>query len=292
MQESLSSSTKTVFYIAGPTASGKSAYALALAQEKNGIIINADSMQVYESLDIITARPSPQDLKKCPHKLYGHIKDPNDPYDVAKWRMDALNGIDQAFHEGKTPLIVGGTGLYAKALFEGLSEIPDVDPDIRTKVRNLPHDDLHKMLAEKDPEAALALKTNDVQRRTRALEVVLSSGQTLKHWQHQKGTPLAYPSYKILMNPPREICISQAEKRLRYMFDNGAIEEVEALMSIGIHDASPLYKAVGVREIGAYLRGEISLEKAFELSLIATRQYIKRQQTWFKNQMDFDEVLL
>ncbi len=284
-----------LIYIAGPTASGKSAHALEQALNNNGILINADSMQVYASLQLLTARPHGEVLTKAPHRLYGHIQDPNEHYSVARWRHEVIIEIEKALLQKKKPIIVGGTGLYAKALFEGLSPVPEITPQIREDLRGRSLDSdgldsLYQELSQKDPRAHRILKSNDTQRIVRALEVALSTGKTLAHWQSQPATPLPYSVHKILLNPDRAMVVARAEKRLREMFKEGAIEEVQHLLTQCIQKDVPLYKAVGVREIKAYIEGNLTKEEAFERSLITTRQYIKRQQTWFRHQMIFDDV--
>ena len=287
---------KNVIIIAGPTASGKSSLAMEKAVQNHGVIINADSMQVYQSLRLLTARPSDDDLQNVPHKLYGIIQDPNEAQSVAAWRPLAVKEIELCFEQGQTPFIVGGTGLYLKALIEGLSSVPEPDHAIRKDLRDQAKTqdgryEIYKELQALDPEIAKKLDPGNTQRVVRALEVIKSTGKSLLYWQAQPSVPLPYRCHKILINPPREDVVAKAEQRLRHMFDHGAIDEVKALMDQGIYPDSPLIKAVGVREISAYLQGELSIEDAFDLALIATRQYIKRQQTWFKHQMTFDETL-
>lgn len=285
---------KKVIIVGGPTASGKSRFALQYARDHNGVIINADSMQLYASLSVVTARPTAQDMATVPHALYGVIQNPNEAQSVAKWHALAMKTIKSAFENGRVPIVVGGTGLYLKALLEGLSPVPDINPAIRSHYRQLADTvqndiELYDMLRIHDPDIAQILKPNDKQRIIRALEVFESTGKSLLYWQAQKGNPLPFPTHMILINPPRERLIQNAEKRLRDMFDQGAIEEVKTLLEAGISNESPLFKAVGVREIKAYLKGEITLVEAMDKSLIATRQYIKRQQTWFAHQMKFDD---
>lgn len=278
---------KIVHIVVGPTASGKSSKALERAQTLDGVIINADSMQVYGALKVLTARPSLEDLKQAPHVLYGHIANPNEPYSVAQWRREALAEIDRAFKRDKAPLIVGGTGLYIKALLEGLNEIPDIAPSIRAdfRARAQGGENLYTELQHLDPQAAQRLKPADTQRIVRALEVLVSTGKSLKYWQNQRTDPLPYETDITYINPPRETVVAHARKRLEQMFKGGAIQEVESLLSKGLTPESLLRKAVGVREIEAYLAGDLTYEEALEKAFIATRQYIKRQQTWFNRQL-------
>jgi len=287
---------KIVYIVVGPTASGKSGLAFDLAEYLNGVVINADSLQVYETLSLLTARPTPEDLKHVPHALYGLVQDPHETYSVARWHADALCEIEKAFKENKTPILVGGTGLYIKALLEGLNEVPEVDPLIRTQLRERSLlqggiQILYKDLQQQDSEGAARLKPNDTQRIIRALEVVLSTGKPLHEWQSKKSTPLAYEHKVIYINPSREEVVVRAKKRLEIMFEEGAIEEVKALLDQDISSECTLRKAVGVREIEAYLSGNFTKEEAFEKSFIATRQYIKRQQTWFNRQLKADRVI-
>ncbi len=285
-----------VYIIVGPTASGKSGLAVALAQHLEGVVINADSMQVYESLSIVTARPSKEDRSKIPHRLYGIVSDPNDSYSVARWREAAVQEIEKAFQIGKEPIIVGGTGLYIKALLEGLTNIPESDPQMRETLRQQAQSpegiqELYESLKQKDHVAAGHLKATDAQRIVRALEVVMTTGKPLHEWQAIPTIPLPYKTKVIYLNPPREEVVVRSQKRLERMFKDGAIEEVRALLKSGLYDQSPLRKAVGVREINSYLKGELTLKKALEKSFIATRQYIKRQQTWFNHQLKPDIIL-
>ncbi len=287
---------QTVYIIAGPTASGKSGLGLALAQHLGGVVINADSMQVYGSLEILTARPSAADMALLPHHLYGFINDPNEAFSVAKWREAALGKIEEAFVANNVPVVVGGTGLYLKALLEGLTEIPETDPKIRESLRQKSETSkglltLYDTLMIEDPVAHERLKPNDAQRIVRALEVVRSTGKPLHEWQSMPSTPLPYNTKIILLNPSRNDVVARSQKRLKKMFQEGAIKEVEALLEEGVKEDNPLKKAVGVREIEAYLQGNSSLEQALEKSFIATRQYIKRQQTWFTHQLKPDIIL-
>lgn len=284
-----------IIVIIGPTACGKSAFALDMAKSRNGVIINADSAQVYKSLQVLTDRPENSTIDGIKHELYGFIEDPNQSCNAAFWLENATAKIKNANAIGKTPIIVGGTGLYIKALLDGIVEIPDIDPEIRDRLRAQLKsdgvDNLYQELQIKDPIGAGNLHINDAQRIVRALEVVLSTGKPLHQWHSKKSNNNSGDSYTpfvIYINPPREEVVAKAKSRLEEMFNSGAIAEVKTLLDQGIDTDSPIYKAIGVREIQSYLEGEITLEQALEKAFIATRQYIKRQQTWFNNQIKPD----
>ncbi len=287
---------KVVYIIVGPTAGGKSGLALDLAEHLNGVVINADSLQVYDSLSLLTARPVSEDLKRVPHALYGVLQDPQEAYSVARWHADVLVEIENNFAENKASILVGGTGFYIKALLEGLNDVPEIDPSIRAQLREkslLPEgrEHLYKELQRQDPEGAERLKPGDTQRIIRALEVVLSTGKSLSFWQSNKPIPFAYDHKVIYINPTREEVVFRAKKRLETIFDQGGVDEVKALLGQNISPECTLKKAVGVREIEEYLAGKTTKQEALEKSFIATRQYIKRQQTWFNRQLKADIVI-
>lgn len=275
---------KRVLLIAGPTASGKSALALQLAREDGGIIINADAMQVYRELQILTARPSLEDESQIPHRLYGHVSG-TEAYSVARWLEDVAPEISDATAAGVPAIIVGGTGLYFKALEQGLADVPPIPEDIREKWRSFTGD-LQAELLARDPLAATALKAGDRQRLVRALEVLESTGKPLRTWQReaQRTSPLVgYEVERVFLNVPRETLYARAEARFDWMLQHGAIDEVRRIMSIS--PELPMARAIGVAEIRGYLLGEQSLEEAAQAARTATRQYIKRQLTWWRNQM-------
>lgn len=279
-------SEKRAVLIAGPTASGKSALAIALAHEQGGVILNADAMQVYRDLRIITARPSEEDEAQVPHRLYGHVGGAS-PYSVARWLADATAEIDAVWRSGRVPVIVGGTGLYFKALEQGLADIPLISPDITEKWRAA-KGDLHAELAKRDKGAAARLNPNDRQRIIRALEVFEGTGKPLDHWQRaaQSQAPMAGVSaQRIFLNPDRKTLHARADERFVRMVKEGGMEEVKALLAQGIEAKMPVMKAIGVKQIGAYLSGTIPLEEAISTGQAATRQYIKRQLTWWRHQM-------
>lgn len=281
--------------IAGPTASGKSAFAVRYVGEhglgNNAVIFNADSMQVYTHLQILTARPSVAQMAQVPHLLYGH-RDPAQPYSVAAWLKEVAPLLDKVHGEGKTVIFVGGTGLYFKGLTEGLSWVPQLDEAIRQKWRNYSDSrSLHGELEKRDGAAALKLRPSDHQRIIRALEVIDSTGKSILDWQNQdKGSALIGPGglKKILLMPERSLLHQRINGRFDRMVEEGALSEVEAFMKHKFDASMPAMKAIGVRQISAHLGGELSLEEAIEKSKAATRQYAKRQSTWFNNQFGDD----
>jgi tRNA dimethylallyltransferase len=275
--------SKSVLLIAGPTASGKSAFALKLAKERDGVIINADALQVYGELRILSARPGEAELEFAPHRLYGHVPGLA-PYSVAAWLADAKREIEAAWTAGKLPLVTGGTGLYFMALEQGLAEVPPIAPEIREKWRNFTGD-LHGELSRRDPESAVQLKPNDRQRLSRALEVLEGTGKPLSHWQRRAQSQAflkEVPIERHLMNVPRDALYARADARFDQMIAAGAVDEVRPL--VNYDSALPVMKAIGVPELVRHLRGELSLEGAVALAKTATRQYIKRQFTWWRGQ--------
>jgi tRNA dimethylallyltransferase len=276
--------------IAGPTASGKSALAVKFAQFHNGEILNADSMQVYDILDVVTARPSATELAAAPHHLYGHIA-PGSDYSTGHWLKDVQLALDDIRARGKLPIFVGGTGLYFKALNGGLSNIPKTPDSIRDKWRTKLATDgiepLFEQLKIWDPHTAQDLKPADKQRITRALEVFETTGQSIRSFYSNQGAPLltAQRSKNIILMPERPILHERIANRFHKMMDLGAVEEVQKMLELNIDPTHTSMKAIGVREITRYLKGEIDKDAAIELSIIATRQYAKRQSTWFRNQL-------
>ncbi|MCL7996931.1 tRNA (adenosine(37)-N6)-dimethylallyltransferase MiaA [Brucella sp. 21LCYQ03] len=287
----MSEAAKDAILIAGPTASGKSALALHLAKKTGGFIVNTDSMQVYDVLDLLSARPQSDELREAEHYLYGHVA-PSVSYSTGKWFADVEALLSRADLKGRTPIFVGGTGLYFRALLGGLSQMPEVPGDFRDYWRNKMSEDgaeaLHRLLAERDPEIAVTLRPTDSQRIVRALEVFEGTGKSLLHWQKNTGTALVddVTANKIILLPDRQWLGERIAQRFNLMWDHGALEEVHALMALDLDPALPALKAIGVREISAFFAGEMTREEAIELSVIATRQYAKRQSTWFRNQLD------
>jgi tRNA dimethylallyltransferase len=276
--------------IAGPTASGKSALALKLARERDGVIINADSMQVYADLSVLTARPSSDDLNQAAHVMYGFVAS-SDAYSVGRWLVDAAAAIHAARAGGQTPIIVGGTGLYFLALLEGLSPIPEIPADIRRRWRDaamqLGPGDLHRQLAERDAETAVRLAPGDTQRLTRALEVFDATGRSLSDWQRQPGVPVldVAATERLVVLPPRDVLHARANQRFDVMMGDGALDEVGALAALGLSPELPVMRALGVRPLLDLLAGNLVREFATEQAKAETRQYQKRQLTWIKRQM-------
>ena len=285
-----------IILIAGPTASGKSALALALAETHGGIVINADSMQVYRDLRIITARPAPEEERRAPHCLYGHV-DAAKNYSVGRWCEDAAAALAVAQHQSRAAVIVGGTGLYFNALTRGLAAVPPIPKEIRDTVRARLATDgvgaLHAELETRDPAAAARLMPGDRARVTRALEVVLATGRSLLAW-HEAGKPAsldASRAAKIFLTPDREELMRRIDARFDAMIEAGAIEEVRALAARRLDPDLPAMKAHGVPWLIRHLSGEITLADAVEGAKRDTRQYTKRQATWFRNQLpDFTWV--
>jgi tRNA dimethylallyltransferase len=279
-----------VILIAGPTASGKSALALTLAEKLGGIIVNADSMQVYRDLRIITARPTPEDEQRAPHRLYGQI-DAAENYSVGRWRAEAGATLEATGRYGRAAIIVGGTGLYFNALTRGLTAVPPIPAEIREQVRaRLAREGvgaLHRELKQRDPAAAARLMPGDRARIARALEVVLATGRSLLDW-HGEGKPASLEpvrAAKIFLMPRREELLRRIDARFDAMIAAGALEEVRALAGRNLDPQLPAMKAHGVPSLIRHLRGEISLTEAVEASQRETRQYTKRQATWFRNQL-------
>lgn len=276
-----------VFIIAGPTASGKSAFAKQLALEKKGVILNADSLQVYRGLEVLTAQPTLPDQNEIPHRLYGFL-DPKENFSAGKWLALVIPEIEKALKSGETPIIVGGTGLYLKALLEGISPSPVINPEIRKKLQEQGRSQsaLYADLQAVDSLLAEKIQPQDRQRTLRGLEVFYGTGKPLSFWQTQKPKPVPYIFEKILMMPSKEELERRIIIRLEDMFKKGIIEEVSRVL-----ENTPslnAMKAIGLREIQGFLQGDYSLEKTNELMLFHTRQYAKRQRTWFRHQFRSD----
>jgi tRNA dimethylallyltransferase len=280
--------------IAGPTASGKSAAALALAEGLRGTIVNADSLQVYRELAVLTARPSSADLARAPHRLYGTVPAAK-AYSVGAWLADAARAIGEAESAGRVPILVGGTGLYFKALLEGLAPVPDIPPEIRkawrVQAETLGAGALHRELETRDPAMAARLPPSDTQRVVRALEVIDATGVSLIEWQGEASTPAFPPGSvaKLMIAPEREPLYAAIDARFDAMIAQGAVEEVRALLAQRLDAGLPAMRAHGVRELAAYLAGAASLEQATVKAKTESRRYAKRQMTWLKRFMrDWD----
>jgi tRNA dimethylallyltransferase len=281
-----------IILIAGPTASGKSALALKLAEDVGGIIINADSMQVYRDLRIITARPPPDEERRVPHRLYGHV-DAAENYSVGRWRADAAAAAAlAAIEQGSHPVIfVGGSGLYFNALTRGLAAVPPIPDQIRHEVRARLASEgaaaLHAELKVRDPAGAARLTPADRTRVARALEVVLATGRSLLDW-HEDNKPASVDlarAAKVFLMPDRHELFRRIDARFEAMIAGGAIEEVRAFAARDLDPNLPAMKAHGVPWLIRYLKGEITLAEAAEHAKLETRQYTKRQATWFRNQL-------
>ncbi len=276
-----------VALIAGPTASGKSALALMLAERNDGVVINADASQVYADLRILSARPSRQEEARAPHRLFGHVDGAEVGYSAARWAAEAEDAIEQAHAAGKLPVLVGGSGLYLRTLIDGISPVPEVDPAIRAEVRAASVADNHARLAQVDPPAAARLHPADTTRIARALEVVLSSGRSLSAWQQETsgGIGDAIDLVATVLLPPRDWLRARCDARFADMFDSGAVEEVRRLLTrTDIAPEASVRRAIGVAEIAEWLAGRLSQDEAIDRAQAATRQYAKRQYTWCRNQ--------
>jgi tRNA dimethylallyltransferase len=283
-------SSARAILIAGPTASGKSGLALRLAEELGGVVINADSMQVYRELAILTARPPPSELARAPHALYGFVSGA-EAYSAGRYATDAAHAIDEARSRGRIPIIVGGTGLYFKVLLEGLSPVPAADPAVRAYWRAQaairPAAELHAILAQRDPVTAARLMPTDPQRIVRALEVLESTGRSLADWQTEPGKPVLNETgtVRLLAWPERTLLAEAIDARFDAMMKAGALREVRSLLSLGLSTELPIMRALGVAPLAAHVAGRQSLDAAIGAAKTETRQYAKRQLTWLKRNM-------
>jgi tRNA dimethylallyltransferase len=274
-----------VALIAGPTASGKSALALALAEQAGGVIVNADSAQVYKDLPILSAAPAPEELARAEHRLYGFL-DGAAPCSAADWAQAARRELADIHAQGRLPILVGGTGLYLRTLLEGIAPVPKIDPEVRRQVREASVDENRRQLQKRDPEAAERLKPADRARIARALEVVLSTGRTLAEWQQRREGGIAdqITLSPLILLPPREWLYRRCDERFARMIEQGAVDEVKALLARNLDPDLPVMRGIGVREIASWLAGETSREEAISAGQQATRRYAKRQYTWFAHQ--------
>lgn len=283
-------SDKSAVLIAGPTASGKSALALEIAARTGGVIINADSMQVYRDLRIITARPTDEEMRSSPHRLYGHI-DAAEIYSAGRWLREVEQEIAAARAAGRTAIVIGGTGLYFSALLKGLSAVPEVSAEVRRQIRELgdtrDNEALHAMLTARDPRTAAEIRVSDRQRILRALEVVEATGRGLADWREEPGVPVLKASdYRaVFLETDREALGRRIDARFDRMLAEGALDEVRKLAARKLDPRMPAMKAHGVPWLIRHLNGEISLEEAAAQGMRDTRQYAKRQETWFRNQL-------
>jgi tRNA dimethylallyltransferase len=271
--------------IAGPTASGKSALALKLAERTGGTIINADSAQVYRDLRIVTARPSAEEEGRARHLLYGY-RDGDDPCSAAEWAAEARAAIASVHAAGGLPILAGGTGLYLRTLIDGIAPVPEIDPDIRAEVRALDVAEAHDRLASEDPDSAARLRPSDTTRVARALEVVRSTGRPLAAWQKERvgGIGDKVSLSAILLLPPRQWLYERCDVRFEKIISEEGVEEVRSLLARGLNPVLPVMRAIGVPEIQAMLEGRMTRAEAIEAGRTATRQYAKRQYTWFSRQ--------
>jgi len=278
-----------IWLIAGPTASGKSALALRLARETGGEIVNADSMQIYADLRLLTARPSPEEEAQAPHHLFG-VADAADGWSTGRWLRAAMAALEGIAARGRPAVVVGGTGLYFRALTEGLADIPPIPAEIRAaaeaEFEAMGEEAFRARLAAGDPAAAERIAPGDRQRLVRAWEVLAATETALSDWQAATGPALARGAWRgVVLEPDRAALYARCDARLAAMAPAGVLDEVAALMARGLDPALPLMKAVGLREFAAHLRGEVSLEAALADAQRETRRYAKRQMTWVRRQM-------
>jgi len=274
-----------IILIAGPTASGKTSASFAFAKANDAIIINADSMQVYGELRILSARPSQREEEQAPHFLFGHVAG-NQPYSVAHWLDDVQPLMQNFLSQGRKLIFVGGTGLYFNALTQGLSPMPEICDAVRQEIRAMKDQTSHQLHAMLDEKAARELRPSDRQRIMRALEIFRSTGKSIVDWQVEKGAPTIPDGTrvkKLLVMPPRAEIHDRINRRFDAMIEEGALHEVEALLQKSYPETASVMKAIGVPQLSAYLASAMSLEAAMEKAKAATRQYAKRQSTWFNN---------
>jgi tRNA dimethylallyltransferase len=274
-----------VVLIAGPTASGKSALALALAQQIGGTIVNADSAQVYRDLKVLSAAPSEEELESVDHRLF-LVRDGAFPCSAADWAQMARDQIADIHQSGRTPILVGGTGLYLKTLLEGIAPVPPIDAGVRARVREAALEENRARLQVLDPAAAARLDASDTARIARALEVISSTGRTLAEWQRDKkgGIYDEVELRPLILLPPRKWLYARCDERFAKMIEVGAVAEVEALIARKLNPNLPVMRAIGVPELSAYLAGGRTLDEAVASGQQSTRRYAKRQYTWFAHQ--------
>lgn len=281
--------TPGVVLLMGPTASGKSTLAMKVAGLRDVEIVNCDSQQIYRYLDIGTAKPGPEDRARCPHHLFD-IVDPREGFNAGAYQEAADRAIEEIVQRGRIPLVVGGTGLYARALLKGIAEIPPIPEEVREEVRRalaeLGPNQIHENLAQVDPESARRLHPNDSQRVTRALEVFRATGRSITWFQEQHGfNQQRYQASIFGMSWPRDLLDQRIRTRLGGMVDQGFLEEAGRLLAMGYPEDTPAFQALGYRELFQVLAGTLSLRRAVERIRLIHRQYAKRQMTWF-NKME------
>lgn len=285
MNNMTSPGKQPIALIAGPTASGKSALAVRLAEIANGVVINADASQVYADLRILSARPDDAETARAPHKLFGY-RDAGQACSAAEWAEDAKREIAAAQAAGRLPILVGGTGLYLRTLLNGIAPVPDIDPEIRAVVRTLPTHRAYFALRREDPEAAARLAPQDTTRIARALEVIRSTKRTLSSWQQDLsgGIEDQVSICPAILLPPRDWLYARCDGRFETMLDAGAVAETEALRARDLDPELPAMRAIGVRDIIDWLDGRIDRATMVSQAQAATRRYAKRQYTWFRHQ--------
>ena len=281
---------QSVALIAGPTASGKSDLAVSLAialqeQGRRAVVINADSAQVYSDLRILSARPSTEDMRGIEHRLFG-TWDGATACSAADWAAAAKREISLLHAENAVSILVGGTGLYMRTLLDGIAPVPEIDPEVRAVVRSMTAGELYAALKVEDAERASVLDAADVQRLSRALEVVRSTGRPLSYWQQQLEGGIAddIDLHPLVLLPDRDWLYERCDRRFSLMMEQGAIGEVEALLARSLDPSLPVMRAIGVPEIASHLKGELALDEAIAAGQQATRNYAKRQYTWFRRQ--------
>ncbi|HJV43782.1 tRNA (adenosine(37)-N6)-dimethylallyltransferase MiaA [Caulobacter sp.] len=277
-----------IWLIAGPTASGKSAYALQLAERIGGEIVNADSMQIYAGLRVLTAGPSPEETARAPHHLFG-VVDAAVGWSVGRWLEAATKALSEIAARGNPAIVVGGTGLYFRALTHGLADVPPV-PETQREISGLLYaargeEEFRQILKPLDPQAEARIEVGDRQRLVRAHAVAIATGKSLTAWQTDTKPALEPGSWKgLVLDPPRAELYARCDARLALMVEQGALDEVRAMEARGLDPSLPALKAVGYREFAAHLRGETTLDQALDAARQETRRYAKRQLTWFRNQ--------
>ena len=279
-------SLRPLLVITGPTASGKSALAITLAERHGGVVINADSAQVYRDLRIVTARPSAADEARAPHRRFGHIDAADCGYSAARWAAEARAAVADVHAAGKLPILVGGTGLYVRTLIDGIAPVPAINPAVRAEVRALPVAAAHRQLAALDPAGAARLHANDTTRVARALEVVRATGRPLADWQGARtgGIGEAVRLVGVVLSPPRETLLDRIAQRSRAIVERGQDEVATLLARADLPAAAPIRRAIGVPEIARLLAGEADEADTIAALDLATRRYAKRQATWLRHQ--------